>query len=112
MSSVSTDLPSPAAARHQLGTYLREQRHRQSLHIADVAVHVGLSLSSLSRIETGQAPTRTSYLTVILDLYGIADPDQRRHLADLARQGQRKHWWTGHEDLIPVGTAHYLALAN
>ena len=112
MSSLTTDLPSPAAARHQLGSYLREQRHQQSLHLTHVAPQVGISASSLSRIETGRAPMRTSYLTVMLDLYGIDDQEQRRHLADLARQGQRKHWWAIHETLIPAGTAHYLALEN
>jgi transcriptional regulator with XRE-family HTH domain len=99
----------PALARHQLGARLRGLRQERSLHLTQVAAHLGLSEASVSRIETGTAPTRTSYLGQMLDLYGVTDPDQRRHLADLAREGQRKHWWTGHDDLIPAATAQYLA---
>jgi hypothetical protein len=56
------------------------------------------------------APTRTSYLFQMPDLYGVADADERRRLADLARQGQRKHYWSEFDELIPEGTAHYFAL--
>ncbi len=103
-------LPAPAAARYQLGSYLRTLRRKRSLDIARAAGHVGIAPSTLSRIETGQAPTRTSYLYMLLDLYGIADPDQRRQLAELAHHAQSQPYWTEHDDIIPEGTAHYLAL--
>ena len=103
-------LPAPAAARLQIGTYLRDQRVKRSLDMARAAAHAGIAPSTLSRIETGYAAIRTAYLYVLLDLYGITNDTRRRHLADLARQGQCQSYWNLHDDLIPEGTAQYLAL--
>jgi hypothetical protein len=69
-----------------------------------------VATSTLSRIETGKAPTRTSYLTLLLDLYGIDDPDQRQTFANLAREGQRKGWWADYEDLLAPPVRSYLGL--
>jgi transcriptional regulator with XRE-family HTH domain len=106
----SPELPAPAAARHELGTYLRAQRVRRRINIARAAAHVGIAPGTLSRIETAYAPVRTAYLYLLLDLYRITDDTRRRELADLARQGQCQPYWAEHDDLIPEGTAHYLAL--
>jgi hypothetical protein len=81
-----------------------------SAQISGGCARPGRSSSTLSRIETGKAPTRTSYLALMLDLYGVADPAQRRFLADLARAGQRKGWWADCEELLPAGTGTYLGL--
>src|ERR1700722_20955783 len=92
----------PGIRRQRLGTQLRDLRQRRSLRLEDVAACLGVAPSTLSRIECGKAPTRTSYLTVMLDLYGIDDPQQRKHLTDLAREGQRKGWWTAPGNLLPA----------
>jgi hypothetical protein len=49
---------------------------------------------------------------MMLDLYGVDDPDQRRLLADLAREGQRKGWWADARDLLPAGVGRYLGLES
>jgi transcriptional regulator with XRE-family HTH domain len=100
----------PTIRRRRLGTDLRRLREAQSLRLEDVAAHLGVAPSTLSRIETGKAPTRTSYLTLMLDLYGVDDPDRRRLLTDLAREGQRKGWWADCDDLLAAGTGNYLGL--
>jgi transcriptional regulator with XRE-family HTH domain len=100
----------PAVDRRRLGAELRQLRERAGLRLEDVASRLGVVPSTLSRIETGKAPTRTSYITVMLDLYGMADPETRRALADLAREGQRKDWWTLMRDLLPAGASTYLGL--
>jgi transcriptional regulator with XRE-family HTH domain len=100
---------SPAILRHRLGHDLRRLREARPLRLEDVAAHLGVAPSTLSRIETGKAPTRTAYLYLMLDLYGVDDPDQRRMLADLAREGQRKGWWTRYDDCSP-GEHQYLGL--
>jgi hypothetical protein len=101
---------SPVMHRRRLGAQLRDLRENRCLRLEDVAVALGVAPSTLSRIETGRAPTRTSYLTLLLDLYGITDKDQRRRLADSARAGQRKEWWWDDRDLLPAGTGMYLGL--
>src|ERR1022692_3187816 len=103
-------LAGPTIRRRRLGTDLRRLREQSSLRLEEVAQHLGVAPSTLSRIETGKAPTRTSYLTVMLDLYWVADPEQRRQFMDSAREGQRKGWWAGSEELLPAGTGTYLGL--
>src|SRR3984957_1781467 len=75
----------PVIRRYQLGAELRRLREARPMRLADAADRIGVAASTLSRIETGKAPTRASYLTVLLDLYGITDPAQRHALAGLAR---------------------------
>jgi transcriptional regulator with XRE-family HTH domain len=100
----------PTMRRRRLGADLRQLREQNSLRLEEVADHLGVAPSTLSRIETGKAPTRTSYLAVMLDLYGVADPDRRRLLMDLAREGQRTGWWVAYDDMLPAGTGTYLGL--
>lgn len=47
-----------------------------------------------------------------MDLYGVDDPGERRRLTDIAREGQRKGWWTDADDLLTAGTGHYLGLES
>jgi transcriptional regulator with XRE-family HTH domain len=101
---------SPRIARRRLGHELRQLREELSLRLEDVAAVLNVAPSTLSRIETGKAPARTSYLTVALDHYGVTDPDRRRELADQARHGQRKGWWTEYRDVLPAGAEAYLGL--
>lgn len=100
----------PAARHHQLGADLRRLREARSLRLEDVAAHIKVVPSTLSQIQTGQAPVKASYHTVILDLYGIDDPGERTRLAGLAKDGQPKNWWTRYDDVLPAGTSRYLSL--
>jgi len=85
-------------------------REQQSLRLEEVASELGVAPSTLSRIETGKAPTRTSYLSLMLDLYGVDDAEQRRSFMDMAREGQRRGWWAGSDDVLAAGTETYLGL--
>jgi transcriptional regulator with XRE-family HTH domain len=103
-------LTAPTILRYRLGAELRKLREDRGLRLEDVAGHLGVAPSTLSRIETGKAPTRTSYLALMLDLYGVNDAEQRRDLTDLAREGQRKGWWAEYDDLLPDGAGCFLGL--
>jgi hypothetical protein len=99
----------PEISRRRLGAILRDLRESRSVLLGDAA-RLDVAPSTLSPIETGKAPTRTSYLSLLLDLYELSDPDYRRDLADLARQGQRHPWWTGAADILPLNAGCYLGL--
>ena len=103
-------LVGPTMRRRRLGAELRRLRESRSLKLEQVAARLGVAPSTLSRIETGKAPTRTSYLTVMLELYGVDDPARQQPLIELARQGQRKGWWAPWDDLLPPGFGSYLGL--
>lgn len=100
----------PTVRRRRLGTELRRLREAHSLKLEDAADRLGLAPSTLSRIETGKAPTRSAYLTTMLDMYGVSDPSQRQVLAEMAREGHRKGWWAAYEDVLPTGFGVYVGL--
>jgi transcriptional regulator with XRE-family HTH domain len=100
----------PTVRRRRLGTELRRLREAHSIKLEEVAERLGLAASTLSRIETGKAPTRTAYLSAMLDLYGVNDPGGRQILVDMARDGHRKGWWAAWEDVLPTGFDVYVGL--
>jgi transcriptional regulator with XRE-family HTH domain len=100
----------PTVRRRRLGSELRRLREGQSIKLEEVAERLGLAPSTLSRIETGKAPTRSAYLTSMLELYGVDDPSQRQVLVEMAREGHRKGWWAVWEDVLPTGFGIYVGL--
>lgn len=100
----------PTVRRRRLGSELRRLREAHSFKLEDAAERLGLAPSTLSRIETGKAPTRTAYLTTMLDMYGVVDPKHRQTLTDMARDGHRKGWWAVYDDVLPTGFDIYVGL--
>ena len=100
----------PAIVRHRLGARLRSLREARSVRLEDVAAHVGVRPSTLSRMETGEAPVKASFLKVILDLYGVSDPDEREELAGLARGSSHQDWLARYHGVLPPGAGTYLGL--
>jgi transcriptional regulator with XRE-family HTH domain len=100
----------PTVRRRRLGTELRRLRESQSIKLEEVAEKLGLAASTLSRIETGKAPTRSAYLAAMFDLYGVSDASQRQVLTEMAREGHRKGWWAAYEELLPTGFGIFVGL--
>jgi transcriptional regulator with XRE-family HTH domain len=108
-------VPVPAAAgrtvrRRRLGFELRRLREAAGLKLDQVAGRLDLALSTLSRIETGKAPCRSTYAAAMLEIYGVTDPAQREMLIDMARQGQRRDWWDQYGNVLPTGFGTYVGL--
>jgi transcriptional regulator with XRE-family HTH domain len=100
----------PTVRRRRLGAELRRLREGSSLKLEEVADRLDLAPSTLSRIETGKAPTKSAYLTSMLAMYGVDDPAARQVLVDMAREGHRKGWWSIYNDLLPSGFGIYVGL--
>ena len=100
----------PTVRRRRLGSELRRLREARAIKLEEVADQLGLAASTLSRIETGKAPTKTAYLTALLELYGVTDAGQRQILLDMAREGHRKGWWAVYDDVLPTGFGIYVGL--
>jgi transcriptional regulator with XRE-family HTH domain len=100
----------PTVRRRRLGTELRKLRESAGYKLEEVAARLGVVPSTLSRIETGKAPTKSAYLGQMLELYGVADPQQRQVLVDMAREGHRKGWWAAYDDVLPSGFDIYVGL--
>jgi transcriptional regulator with XRE-family HTH domain len=100
----------PTVRRRRLGAELRRLREGHVLKLEEVAERLGLAPSTLSRIETGKAPTKSAYLTAMLDMYQVTDPGARKVLVDMAREGHRKGWWSIYDDVLPSGFDIYVGL--
>ena len=100
----------PTVRRRRLGAELRRLREASSLKLEEAADQLGLAPSTLSRIETGKAPTKTAYLTSMLAMYGVDDPAARQVLVDMARDGHRKGWWSVYDAVLPSGFDIYVGL--
>ena len=100
----------PTVRRRRLGAELRRLRELHSRKLDEVAGELGLVASTLSRIETGKAPIRTTYLNRLLDMYEVNDPGARQVLVDMGREGHRKGWWADYDDVLPSGFDIYVGL--
>ncbi len=100
----------PTVRRRRLGSELRRLRESHSIELEEVADRVGLPPKKLSRIETGKAPTRTSYLKALLELYGVDDPGQRRVMLEMARDGHQRGWWAVWDGVLPTGFGIWVGL--
>ncbi len=100
----------PTVRRRRLGTELRRLRDSSGYKLEEVAAELGVAPSTLSRIETGKAPTKSAYLNQMLEMYGVADAGQRQILVDMAREGHRKGWWAAYDDVLPSGFDIYVGL--
>lgn len=102
----------PAVRRRRLGSELKRLRESRSLRLEDVAARLDVAPSTVSRIETGKAPTRLSYLAVMLDMYRVDDPAERTLMENMATAGRRKDWWADCNDLLPTGVGSFLGLES
>jgi transcriptional regulator with XRE-family HTH domain len=100
----------PTVRRRRLGTELRRLRDSAGYKLEEVAGMLGVAPSTLSRIETGKAPTKSAYLSQLLELYRVTDAGQRQILVDMAREGHRKGWWAAYDDVLPSGLGVYVGL--
>ena len=100
----------PTVRRRRLGTELRNLRESNGYKLEEVAAHLGVAPSTLSRIETGKAPTKSAYLNQLLEMYGVVDAAQRQVLVDMAREGHRKGWWAAYDDVLPSGFDIFVGL--
>ena len=110
LEGVSAMTTGPTVRRRRLGTELRKLRESNGFKLEDVAAQLGVAPSTLSRIETGKAPTKSAYLNQMLEMYGVSDYEQRQVLVDMAREGHRKGWWAAYDDVLPSGFDIYVGL--
>jgi transcriptional regulator with XRE-family HTH domain len=76
-----------------LGNALNKIRKETGLTIEAAAERLGWPQSKISRIENGMIRAHWGDIQDLLDLYGFADPDQRKALIALAKRARERGWW-------------------
>jgi transcriptional regulator with XRE-family HTH domain len=83
---------SPTVRRRRLTAELRSLRETSGRTIDEVAGEVGISKSSLSRVENGLVVPRIPVLRGLLSTYGVTG-EQAAWLEQLCRDAKKKGWW-------------------
>ncbi|AWW40866.1 XRE family transcriptional regulator [Streptomyces sp. AS58] len=105
----------PAVRRRKLGAELRTLRARAGLTSGDAARLVGWHQSKVSRIETGASGVKPADVRLLLDAYGVTDPQLRELLLMLAGTGGahgRDHWWHAYRGVLPPTYRDFISLES
>ncbi|MBC9714919.1 helix-turn-helix domain-containing protein [Streptomyces sp. TRM66268-LWL] len=106
----------PAVRRRKLGAELRALRDRAGLTSGEVAQLVGWHQSKVSRIETGTSSAKPADVGVLLDVYGVRDPQLRALFEALAGadgdRTARHQWWHAYKGLLPPAYRDFISLES
>ncbi|MDQ0814656.1 transcriptional regulator with XRE-family HTH domain [Streptomyces sp. B3I7] len=105
----------PAVRRRKLGAELRAQRARAGLTSGQAASRVGWHQSKVSRIETGSSGVKPADVRLLLDAYGVVDPQLRELLLVLAGSedgGGRQNWWHAYRGVLPPAYRDFISLES
>src|SRR4051812_2259203 len=82
----------PTVRLSLVGEELRRHRESAGLVIAEAARKIGVTPSTLSRMETGKLPQKCDQVAGLLAVYGVVGAD-RRELLELTRSGDEPGLW-------------------
>ncbi|POX51899.1 helix-turn-helix transcriptional regulator [Streptomyces sp. Ru72] len=105
----------PAVRRRKLGAELRALRARAGLTSGEAAGLVGWHQSKVSRIETGSSGVKPADVRLLLDAYGVQDPELRDLLLVLAGSedgGGRQNWWHAYRGVLPPTYRDFISLES
>jgi len=87
--------------RRRLAAELLRLREAAGLTQEEVAGRLEWDPSKLSRIENRQVGIIARDLRKLLDMYDVADVEQREGYFAMAREGKQRAWWQSYGDVIP-----------
>ncbi len=99
-------------AGRRLGMMLRALREAAELSTAQVAEHLASSQPKVSRIENAVSPVSKGDLMLMLNLYGVTDPEEQERHWQLARAGRERGWWESYRDVITGSLGSYIGFEN
>lgn len=105
----------PAVRRRKLGAELRALRTSAALTSGEAARLAGWHQSKVSRIETGTSGVKPADVRLLLDVYGVADPQLRELLLVLSGTGDggdRHHWWHAYRGVLPPTYRDFISLES
>lgn len=85
----------------RVSSELRELRLRSGLGAEEVATALGMSMSKLSRMESGQRGLYADDVSALLGLYRVPAP-RREELLALVRNGADRNWWQVQDGRLPA----------
>jgi transcriptional regulator with XRE-family HTH domain len=102
---------SPILRRRRLAAVLLNLRSKSGLTADEAAKEIGVSKSTLSRIENGQVTPAPAAVEGLLRLYQVAEADIPPLVA-LAQDARKRGWWVPWNDVIPQWAVNYIGLES
>ncbi|MCF2129281.1 helix-turn-helix domain-containing protein [Streptomyces sp. NPDC005047] len=101
----------PSVLRMILGRQLEELRTRAGLSFEQAAESIGVSHSTIRRMEAAKvARLRLPDVEKLLQYYGVRDQQEIDTFLKSAREANKRGWWHTYRDVMPDWFAAYLSL--
>ncbi|MGC9405261.1 helix-turn-helix domain-containing protein [Streptomyces sp. DZ1-3] len=101
----------PSVLRMILGRQLEELRTRAGLSFEQAAESIGVSHSTIRRMEAAKvARLRLPDVEKLLQFYGVRDQQEIDTFLKSAREANKRGWWHTYRDVMPDWFAAYLSL--
>ncbi|MDG9719269.1 helix-turn-helix transcriptional regulator [Streptomyces sp. DH24] len=102
----------PTVRSRRLGAVLRRYRQAAKLDQPQAAEVIASSQARISRLETGHVTARVIEVRLLLDAYGVKDPEVRMKLEELARQPKKRGWWLEYAPHLRSDYVDHIALED
>ncbi|WP_329135448.1 helix-turn-helix domain-containing protein [Streptomyces sp. NBC_00670] len=102
----------PTVRSRRLGTALRQYRQAAGLDQPQAAEIIAASQARVSRVESGHVTARVIEVRLLLDAYGVKDPDVRAKLEELAKHSKNRGWWLEHAAHLRPDYVDHIALED
>jgi transcriptional regulator with XRE-family HTH domain len=90
----------PLVRRRLVGHQLRRLRESAGMSQSDVLSAMDWSKSKINRVENGVVAVATSDLLLLLQHYGVGDPEVIRRLTETARESRRHSQWSDFRGVV------------
>ncbi|MFF9086368.1 helix-turn-helix domain-containing protein [Streptomyces sp. NPDC014991] len=101
----------PSVLRMILGRQLEELRTRAGLGYAEAGAAIGVSHSTIRRMEAAKvARLRLADAEKLLQVYGVTDQEEIDTFLQSVREANKRGWWHTYRDVMPDWFAAYLSL--
>ncbi|MGI5194054.1 helix-turn-helix domain-containing protein [Streptomyces sp. CA-288835] len=101
----------PSVLRMILGKQLEELRNRAGLTYEQAAMAIGVSHSTIRRMESAKvARLRLPDAEKLLQIYGVKDQQEIDTFLKSVREANKRGWWHTYRDVLPDWFAAYLSL--
>ncbi|MEU3278471.1 helix-turn-helix domain-containing protein [Streptomyces antibioticus] len=102
----------PTVRSRRLGTALKQYRHAAQLDQPQAAEIIAASQARVSRLESGHVTARVIEVRLLLDAYGVTDPEVRAKLEELAKHSRNRGWWLEHAAHLRPDYVDHIALED
>ncbi|MEV5346431.1 helix-turn-helix domain-containing protein [Streptomyces achromogenes] len=102
----------PTVRSRRLGTALKQYRQAAKLDQMEAAEIIAASQARVSRLESGHVTARVIEVRLLLDAYGVTDPEVRTKLEELAKHSKNRGWWLEHAEHLRPDYLDHIALED